>query len=420
MEQGPAEGVRIVEREGVYGVLAGKGRFSPVYRVPEEADPPRIPRWVSDLGEAEWDSCVAFVRHAERPAHFLRDREGIGSTDLTPRGREDSRLLGSLLKGYDLALASSPVSRCLSTCAGVAEGYGGGLPIERRQEVGGFGTAMYLEGYAGRFYREPGTTAVLGNLRGRPIPGWRPLAECVRNMMDVIVPYLSREGALTLCVSHDLFVAHLAGGTTGRFPGDRWIGYLDGVLVCRRGEEVRIVWDGTDVPYRGPFELADISPSNSPRDLALPVSGDIPEVSDFPRDGIAWAGTPSDGKRLLIDSRGYFRHVCDDGYLVCGQTYDWAGDFRDGVAPVALEGVGATFITDFGDLLHNRWFREVRNYVGGAAAVRDRGGWFHIDRSGEPLYPERYDSVTDLEDGVCLCTRDGTTVERRLAPTKPF
>ena len=232
----------MIDRDGVYGVLAEDGTFSPVYRVPEEASPPGTPRWTSDLGEHVWDSCVAFVRHAERPAHFLRDSDGIGVTDLTDRGREDARILGTLLRGYDVSLSSSPVPRCVSTCVSVAEGLGRDLPVERREEVGGYGTALYLDGYAGHVYREPGTTAVLGNLSGRPIEGWHPLEECVRRMMDVILPFLSREGVLTLCVSHDLFVAQLVGGTVGRFPSDRWISYLDGILVCRRGR--RRTWCG--------------------------------------------------------------------------------------------------------------------------------------------------------------------------------
>ena len=208
----------MIDRDDVYGVLAEDGTFSPVYRVPEEASPPGTPRWTSDLGEHVWDSCVAFVRHAERPAHFLRDSDGIGVTDLTDRGREDARILGTLLRGYDVSLSSSPVSRCVSTCVSVAEGLGRDLPVERREEVGGYGTSLYLDGYAGHVYREPGTTAVLGNLSGRPIEGWHPLEECVRRMMDVILPFLSREGVLTLCVSHDRVVAPRVGGSRGGVP----------------------------------------------------------------------------------------------------------------------------------------------------------------------------------------------------------
>ena len=416
MEKTSSGGLNVIDRDGVYGVLAEDGTFSPVYRVPEEASPPGTPRWTSDLGEHVWDSCVAFVRHAERPAHFLRDSDGIGVTDLTDRGREDARRLGTLLKGYDVSLSSSPVPRCVSTCVSVAEGLGRDLPVERREEVGGYGTALYLDGYAGHVYREPGTTAVLGNLSGRPIEGWHPLEECVRRMMDVILPFLSREGVLTLCVSHDLFVAQLVGGTVGRFPSDRWISYLDGILVCRRGKETYVVWEGEEHPYAGPLPAADISPASPPRRIVLPPSGPLPEVRFSAPGDIVWAGPPSDGKSLLVDSRGYFRHVRADGYPVYGRTYDWAGDFRDGVAPVAVEGVGATFVTDFGDLLHNRWFREVRGYREGVAAVRDGKGWFHIGMDGEPLYPERYDSVTDSEGGRCLCTSGGVAVERILAP----
>ena len=40
MEKTSSGGLNVIDRDGVYGVLAEDGTFSPVYRVPEEASPP--------------------------------------------------------------------------------------------------------------------------------------------------------------------------------------------------------------------------------------------------------------------------------------------------------------------------------------------------------------------------------------------
>ena len=122
---------------------------------------------------------------------------------------------------------------------------------------------------------------------------------------------------------------------------------------------------------RGGKIAVDTALLPSDAEVELPSPSDVRGWQWVPKECIAWQGHATDGIRDVCDREGRFILVRDDGYMVTNRTFSLAGDFSEQSAPVYINGRGATFITDFGDLLNNRWFDGASGYHEGSG-TRER------------------------------------------------
>jgi hypothetical protein len=169
-----------------------------------------------------------------------------------------------------------------------------------------------------------------------------------------------------------------------------------------------MVWKGRRYPMNRDSKISiDTSLFPSDTQVDLPRPSDVRGWQWVPKESIVWQGHATDGICDVCDREGRFILVRDDGYMVTNRTFSLAGDFSEQSAPVYINGRGATFITDFGDLLNNRWFDRVSGYHEGLAAVCENGRFGYIDVDGVPVFGRTFDYAGDFRNGEAFAVSDG-------------
>lgn len=80
--------------------------------------------------------------------------------------------------------------------------------------------------------------------------------------------------------------------------------------------------------------------------------------------------------------------------------FDWVGDFREGFAPVQLNGKW-NFINKEGQLVSKQWFDNERDFIDGFAAVKLNGKWGKIDTEGNlTLKESRHPSAPIITESI--------------------
>lgn len=174
-----------------------------------------------------------FIRHSERPPLRQDDRRFGRHLGLTPHGIELARLAGARLAGIsDTAFLSSPMKRCRLTARCLAEGMGqpdATVRDARRLGIHGYyyedpvavQAAMQQRGYM---------PYMLDYLRDGKAPHSRPIGPAT----EQTAAWLRRRArhALTLLVSHDIFIAAFLTGLRVRtYAADDWVGFLNGAAL---------------------------------------------------------------------------------------------------------------------------------------------------------------------------------------------
>ena len=378
----------------------------------EPRDPNELPAWTDDILAEDWDSCVVFMRHSERRSHYLCDDRGIAGTGLTSHGEDLAREIGkkiSKLKEKKVLAQCSRSRRCVTTANCIMGGMGVSAQVTTLEEVGPLGTA-YMEhsDFSPEDLIRPSALALMDQLKGNTLRGWYTNEVIRDHIFSLVDGMLKEDGTLTLCVNHDLFVTPLIAYNTGRFAQNEWVEYTDGCLFVRKGNETSMVWKGKKYPMkRGCPVPVDNCLLPSDAEMCLTPSGEVRGWQWVPKEDIAWQSGHYNGLQTVCDRKGRFILVRDDGYMVTNRTFSWAGDFSEQSVPVYINGRGASFITDFGDLLNNRWFDEVSSYHEGLAAVRSGNECFYIDVDGKSVSSQRYDFAGDFRNGQAFVVMNG-------------
>ena len=409
---GGRNGLTMGLKGNTYGYFDREWKWHPLFDFPSEANHDEIPQWTEDIHTHDWDSCVVFMRHSERRSHFLSNNRGIGGTGLTAHGDELARKVGSEiadLKWKSVHARTSSSRRCVTTANCMMGAMGIPAEIEIRDEVGPKGTAFtYSADYTEEEWKCPSTIWCIDQLRTGQKHCWFSNDEIKRKIFTMVRGWLEEDDSLTLCVNHDLYVIPAIGIFTGRFAEDDWIDYCEGLLFIRRGRDYYAVWKGKEYPI-DPEAGVSIDTSPMPSDVSVDLGGaelPMPWFGVDPQD-VAWVGEPSGFMYSVCDRRGRFFHCRDDGFPVYSYSFDFVWDFSDQSAPVYKKGIGTTFVTDFGDYLHNRWFIEARPYSEGQAPVRDATGWHYADCDGNVIQEDPFDLCTVIHHGESLVLKDG-------------
>lgn len=116
-----------------------------------------------------------------------------------------------------------------------------------------------------------------------------------------------------------------------------------------------------------------------------------------------WVGNFQEGASVVKDHETYY-HINQNGKRIYSENYYYTGDFKYGIA-VAINAEGkATHIKKNGELLHGKFFEELELFHKGYAVAKDRDGFFHIDKYGNALYPQRYKRLEPFYNSNAFAT----------------
>lgn len=113
----------------------------------------------------------------------------------------------------------------------------------------------------------------------------------------------------------------------------------------------------------------------------------------------AWAGNYQEGICPVRLESGAYIHINTDGVRLSPIDYLYCGDFKDGVAAVQLQSGLYTHILSNGHYLHNYFYQELGIFHKNYATARDERGWCHINKTGLPLYSQRYLAIEPFYNG---------------------
>lgn len=188
------------------------------------------------ISKTDYDSAVVFIRHAERePFHY---GEPGNSKKLTQRGKNEALKLGKSLPKIVKAY-SSPMDRCMDTARLISDS-----KPEASKYLGSPSAYIYDDALSHEYYSKIHVkTAVLEYLKTGTLPGHLEIHEGTEKMSEFLNNLLEKNG-VTLCVTHDAFLAIFIAQVTGYDFTDDWVGFLDGCIIFRKGSARSIWWRG--------------------------------------------------------------------------------------------------------------------------------------------------------------------------------
>lgn len=114
----------------------------------------------------------------------------------------------------------------------------------------------------------------------------------------------------------------------------------------------------------------------------------------------AWCGNFQEERCSVRDKNSQYFHIDSQGKRVYIASYAYTGDYKDGIAVVCNVDGLHTHIDVQGQLLHKKWFLALDVFHKGYACAKDHRGWFHIDKSAQPLYRQRYQRIEPFYNGI--------------------
>lgn len=122
------------------------------------------------------------------------------------------------------------------------------------------------------------------------------------------------------------------------------------------------------------------------------------------KESYAWTGNFQENKCTVRDLNNNYFHIDLYGERIYSENYFYCGDYKDDIACVKLKNGVWRHINSFGQYLNDKCFMDLGIFHKNFATARDENGWFHIDKNGTELYPERYLAVEPFYNGFALVT----------------
>jgi hypothetical protein len=164
------------------------------------------------------------------------------------------------------------------------------------------------------------------------------------------------------------------------------------------------------------------------RDAHKPIAELFDDASDFHEgikfsEGLARAASVRSGESKGQYTEDYkYGFINQTGKFVIAPTFDAAGDFSEGLAPVLTatetgeyNGLNPVYTIKWGYLdktgkmLIKQQFQKASSFHEGCAAVqiadREDNNWVFIDKTGSKLFTQTWDQLGDFSNGlapVCL------------------
>lgn len=197
------------------------------------------------------------LRHAERE----EIPQGTFGSDapLTELGVASAEELGGILTGMrrHVRATASPVPRCEATARAILRGGGLAERVALDGRLGAPGPFVVDEEVCGALFLEIGILDIVRRqlTSKEPPAGMRPTPEGIDLLLGLAARDLQSRGRLNIYVTHDSILSVLVAYLYG-LPVDeiRWPGFLDALLLWRRGERLHYIWRGLkqgSYPFNG-------------------------------------------------------------------------------------------------------------------------------------------------------------------------
>lgn len=174
--------------------------------------------------------CALLIRHAERE-QFPSGSLG-NEVLLTNKGYEDAISFGRSLSGHTVNhIYCSPLIRCVQTAKGIVDGLGYSVDITLTSQLGHPGFHITDAAAAGPAYLNASAQDVYRKFAaGELLEGFTSPEMLKEKGLDYIVNQTTG-GGITLFISHDSLIAHLAYACGLADYTTKWVDYLDGVAI---------------------------------------------------------------------------------------------------------------------------------------------------------------------------------------------
>jgi len=123
------------------------------------------------------------------------------------------------------------------------------------------------------------------------------------------------------------------------------------------------------------------------------------------KDTFAWTGNFQENFCSVRNSENKYFHIDLDGNRIYNDSFLYCGDFKDGIACVKTSKGLFRHIYSNGKYLHDKEFSDLGIYHKNFAIAKDNGGWYHIDKSGNEIYIQRFLAVEPFYNGFALVTQ---------------
>lgn len=117
-----------------------------------------------------------------------------------------------------------------------------------------------------------------------------------------------------------------------------------------------------------------------------------------------WTGNFQENVCTVRNKHNRYFHIDLNGDKLYQETYVYAGDYKDGIACVKKDNGKFKHIDMNGNNLNALEFLDLGIFHKNFATAKAEEGWFHIDKSGKPLYTNRYLIVEPFYNGQALVT----------------
>jgi hypothetical protein len=116
----------------------------------------------------------------------------------------------------------------------------------------------------------------------------------------------------------------------------------------------------------------------------------------------AWTGNFQENLCTVRDFENNYFHIDLQGNRIYAENYLYAGDFKDGITCTKQQNGLYKHIDTQGKPINDKEFWDLGVFHKNFATAKDKDGWFHIDKSGNENYKERYLAVEPFYNGFAL------------------
>jgi len=180
-----------------------------------------LTRIIDILAENDCGRVWFVIRHAEKAP--LDPCTSFEKVSLTLQGVNDSIELGHRLRDAGIKLSSmvsSPLTRCTQTCDNIVKGHGDVITVQKEDAL-----------------------AYPGSLLEYTETCHRNLSKGVSNVLNLILNQEPIGNSVCIVVTHDAVIAPLLTFLNGETfdRENKWIGYLDGFVLCNTHENWKVI-----------------------------------------------------------------------------------------------------------------------------------------------------------------------------------
>lgn len=117
-----------------------------------------------------------------------------------------------------------------------------------------------------------------------------------------------------------------------------------------------------------------------------------------------WTGNYQENICTVRNANNHYFHIDLKGNRIYKQNYIYAGDYKDGFACVKSQDGFYRHIDKNGNLINDKSFLDLGVFHKNFATAKDNNGWFHIDKQGNEVYKNRYQTIEPFYNGFSLVT----------------